>query len=162
MVLRSEYIQRSLAPPDNSLGSLVFCRSQLCSPGAFCAFICIVALWIKASVFMAIFFFYALIDPFQRGWNRLYFFKIFGSNSITAAYSEVANQCCIVIEHREGIITAQLFVLLYLADNLSEGDTNVYKITVSLHKYMYHKTLKNLSYVCREKTFCTHGLGFCV
>lgn len=81
MVLRSEYSLGSLGPPDNSVGSLVLCLSQLCSPGAFCAFICIMALRIKASVFMAIFLFYALIDPFQHGRNRLYFFQFWAQTA---------------------------------------------------------------------------------
>lgn len=132
--------------------SLVFWHSQLCSPGAFCAFICIVALWIKASVFMAIFFFYAVIDPFQRGWQTL-FFSILSSNSTKAAYSEMTNHWCIVMWPRDGRITAQPFVPLYLADNLFEGDINVNVLAQMYVFYNLEKPISPLDF---------NGLDFCV
>ena len=104
---------------------------------------------------MAIFFFCALIDPFQHGWNTLYFFQFLSSNNITEAYSEMANHWCLVMWPREARITAQPFVPLYLADNLFEVDTDMNEITVSLHKHMFLTTQKSLSCPCLEKAFCT-------
>lgn len=127
MVPRSEWSRRSLAPHDNSTGSV---RSQRRSPGAFCAFICIAALWIKASVFMAIFFFCALIDPFQHGWNRLIMYSLFFFffNSVlwtrkSCVYWEDKWQMyrCIVLWPSQGGIAARPFAPLYLSWNLFEG-----------------------------------------
>lgn len=166
MVPGSECSRRSLAPHDNSTGSL---RSQRRSPGAFCAFICITALWIKASVFMAIFFFCALIDPFQHGWNRLIMYSLFCFNSVLRAhrscvYWEGKRQMyrCIVLWPSAGRIAAQAFRPAVLGLEFVWGN----ETRVSLHKRICISQLKKTSISLllskRLSVLWFHGLGFCV
>lgn len=138
MVLRSEYSERAVAPADNSLGTLrlllllaLLCRWILCfhlhrgtlnkSP---------LCLW-----------------PFSFSRHLLIAFSVvaigffWDSNSITVAFSEMANQCCIVIRHWEGTITAQLVVLSWQFD----WSRHKHKKTASSHKYVNYRSQTTLA-----------------